>query len=81
MLWHDSDVDGEGWDEGEMRSFLTESELKLSKHEAEALMEALQRSSLWIPEGARELQGWKVGLLERFTNEDLAEWRGEVADR
>ena len=79
VLWHTSDVDG--GNEGEMRTFLTESELKLGKDEAEALMGSLEKNSLWIPEGARELQGWNVGLLERFTNDDFAQWTGEVCIR
>ena len=79
VLWHTSDVDG--GNEGEMRTFLTESELKLRESEAEQLMLALQTNSRWIPEGARELQGWNVGLLERFNCEDFAQWTGEVCIR
>lgn len=70
VLWHTSEEAGGSG--GEMRTFLTESELKLGEDEAAFLMAALQQNSMWIPEGARELQGWNVGLLERFTREDHA---------
>jgi hypothetical protein len=76
VLWHASDADA--GNESEMRTFLTESELKLGKDEAETLMGSLQQNSRWIPEGARELQGWNVGLLERFNHDDFAQWTDEA---
>lgn len=79
VLWHDSETDDDN--ESDMKKFLTESEMKLPEAEVSHLLGALQNNSLWIPEAARELQGWKVGLLERFTNDDLAQWNAEAALR
>jgi hypothetical protein len=76
VLWHTTDEEDEN--ESEMRKFLTESELKLRTNEVEELIRTLQTTSQWIPENARELQGWHVGLLERFTNDDLAPWKVEI---
>ena len=64
-----------------MRKFLTESELKLEENEVEKLICTLQKTSQWIPKKARELQGWQVGLLERFTNDDLTSWKADVSIR
>lgn len=71
VLWHTTDEEDEN--ESEMRKFLTESQLELRTTEGQELIHTLQSTTQWIPEGARELQGWHVGLLERFTNEDLAQ--------
>jgi hypothetical protein len=79
VLWHTTD--GEDENESEMRKFLTESELKLGIDEIQELMCALQRTSQWIPEKARELQGWHVGLLDRFTNDDTAQWKAKTCMR
>ena len=79
VLWHDSN--GQDENESDMKKFLTESDIKLSKVEMDQLLEALQVNSVWIPEGARELMGWNVGLLERFTNHDLAMWHEEFPMR
>jgi ubiquitin-protein ligase E3 D len=80
VLWHD-ETGTEQENESDMKKFLTESEINFSKDQMEQLLRALQTNSLWVPEGARELQGWKVGLLERFTNKDLATWSAEVCMR
>ena len=77
VLWHE-ETHEEQENESDMKKFLTESEIKLSQDQMEQLLLALQRNSLWVPDGARELQGWNIGLLERFTNQDLAEWNAEV---
>lgn len=79
ILWHESDVEEDN--ESDMRKFMTESELKLRNDEINALKTALQKNSHWIPESGRELQGWNVGLLERFTTEDLGQWKDEVTLR
>lgn len=71
ILWHVVNDEEEEKNETQMREFLTESDLKLETDEFTKLTTSLKEKSLWIPEGARELQGWKVGLLERFTDDDL----------
>ena len=50
---------------------LFEGDLTLRKHEVELLTGALERGAEVIPEGSRTFQEWHVGLLERFTEEDV----------
>lgn len=50
---------------------LAEGELRLSRGELDLLRSRLQQSSAILPEGAREFQEWHVGLLERFTLDDI----------
>ena len=79
VLWHTTDEEDEN--ESEMRKFLTESQLELQTSEAEELLRTLQSTCQWIPECARELQGWHIGLLERFTAEDLTQWKADTSIR
>ena len=50
---------------------LSEGELTLRKHEVDLLTEALRRGGKLMPEGSRKFQDWQVGLLERFTYQDV----------
>jgi len=52
-------------------SALSEGELKLGCGEVGLLRRRLEESGKLLPENARMFQDWHVGLLERFTVEDL----------
>ena len=79
ILW-DTTVEEVNGD-GDMRTLLTESELRLDTSEIESLLETLHESTLWLPKNARRLQTWNVGLLERFNDKDMAACRAEISNR
>ena len=70
VLWQDIGGLAESFERLNAES-LFEGELTMRKHEIDLLRDALERGGELIPEGSRRFQGWHVGLLERFTDEDI----------
>ena len=70
VLWQHSEIPAEN-DARLNAGALSEGELKLQGDEADVLEAFLKRRGELVPEGARRFQEWNVGLLARFSIEDL----------
>ncbi|TKA71632.1 hypothetical protein B0A55_07567 [Friedmanniomyces simplex] len=53
-----------------------EGELEVSKEEWREMRSLLDQSVKLLPEKARRFQQWNVGLLKRFTGDDVSDLRG-----
>ena len=51
---------------------LSEGEVELPRDELRGLKGKLERSAVLLPQKARVFQDWRVGLLRRFTESDVA---------
>ncbi len=72
VLWQDIDASDDTGPELLTAASLTEDELRLTKDEAQILRRLLEDSAGMLPPGARTFQDkWNVGLLERFTANDM----------
>ena len=70
ILWKDC-VESADIDDRLNGTTLSEGELMLWQDDLVLLREKLKQGGDLLPEGARRFQDWNVGLLERFTREDL----------
>ena len=51
---------------------LSEGEVELPRDELRELKDKLEKSAALLPQKARVFQDWRVGLLRRFTESDVA---------
>lgn len=71
IMWQEIEAPEEDMSERLSGAALAEGELRLWQDEIVLLNQALVSGGEWIPEDSRQFQEWRVGLLERFTLEDI----------
>lgn len=70
VLWRDNGA-AEDLPERLNASTISEGELRLCNGELSVLRSELEDSGNMLPDGSREFQDWHIGLLERFTSDDI----------